>query len=370
MDWDASLSLSAEVPVIPPIDLEAEAVAVTSPVGVLDMVIYSSFESDPSVDPSSPEHAPIIISDSDSSKRPPSPDSHEATVAQWRSKVELRSSSSGSSSSPPPTPEIPSVDLTVPNLMGVRKMLTARKRVLPLSSSPSYHSTLGHPSKHSSPSPLPRKRRRLLLFSLSSYLLLPYAAVAPSNVPGLSTRDTPTPIVSDYVTPSSSLSAGPSWKRCRSPTTMVCSTAHTPGALSPVRADLLPPHKRFRGSSTASFHQGSIKDSSEASTESDIDPYILADIEADIATEAAAAAEAEADAEAENDAESGTEDTFEIGVDVVIKPEVPDDIPAPTIVERLSEHEDVIQELYNHMLEFPAQRFDDIKEKQRAQEIR
>ncbi|GKC85797.1 putative reverse transcriptase domain-containing protein, partial [Tanacetum coccineum] len=310
-------ALFAEVPVILPIDLEAEAAAVASPVGVLDM----------------------IISDSDSSERPPSPDLHKATVAQWRSKVGLRSSSSGSSSSPPPTP------------------VYHPKRVLPLPSLPSYRSTLGHLSKHSSPSPSPRKRRRLLLCSSSSDLLLPYAVVAPSDVPGPSTRDTPTPIVDVTPTP----------RRFIYPPPIRTSRDR---ALSPVRADLLPPHKRFRGSSAASFHQGSIKDSSEASTESYIDPYILADIEADIAREATAAAKAEANAKAENDAKYGTGDTVEIGVNVVIKPEVPDDIPVPTIVERLSEHEDVIQELYNHMLEFPAQRFDDIKEEQRAQEIR
>ncbi|GKG35205.1 hypothetical protein Tco_0440359, partial [Tanacetum coccineum] len=41
-----------------------------------------------------------------------------------------------------------------------------------------------------------------------------------------------------------------------------------------------------------------------------------------------------------------------------------------TILERLDEHEDVIQELYDHMLEFPAQRLADIEEELRDQEVK
>ncbi|GKD00062.1 hypothetical protein Tco_1170336, partial [Tanacetum coccineum] len=57
---------------------------------------------------------------------------------------------------------------------------------------------------------------------------------------------------SDYVTPSLCASAGPSRNRCRSSVTSVPATAHLSGALSLVRADLLPPRKRFRGSSASS----------------------------------------------------------------------------------------------------------------------
>nr|GFB60369.1 hypothetical protein [Tanacetum cinerariifolium] len=47
---------------------------------------------------------------------------------------------------------------------------------------------------------------------------------------------------------SSSLSAGPSRKRCRSPTDYVPSSTPVTGSLAPTRADLLPPCKRFRDS--------------------------------------------------------------------------------------------------------------------------
>nr|GEW37364.1 hypothetical protein [Tanacetum cinerariifolium] len=120
---DVLCALSAEVPVIPPIAPDVEEVVVASPAGVLDLVIYSSVNFDPSEDPSS-EHAPIVpstfpllssdyfetsrdYSNNDSTERPPSPDSHAAVVARWGSKVALRPSSYELSSSPS-TPVLPS----------------------------------------------------------------------------------------------------------------------------------------------------------------------------------------------------------------------------------------------------------------------
>ncbi|GJY09786.1 putative reverse transcriptase domain-containing protein, partial [Tanacetum coccineum] len=231
---------------------------------------------------------------------------------------------------------------TQPN--GVRKMLTAWKRVRPLPSLPSCHPTSRHPSYHSSPSPPPppRIRRRLLLGSSSS-------TSSSERLSPLSAAHTlpRRPQCSDYVTPSPSPSAGPSQKRCRSSTTSVPSATHTPGALSPVRADLLPHRKRFRGSSTASSPEDNIKDNLEVGSETDIDFDILADIKADIAAEAAAAVEMEVeterDDEADEDAESSARGTVKIrggnlgrvrvGGFGLAGPEVPTDIPVPTIDE-------------------------------------
>ncbi|GKF49669.1 hypothetical protein Tco_0142920, partial [Tanacetum coccineum] len=55
----------------------------------------------------------------------------------------------------------------------------------------------------------------------------------------------------------SSHSAGPSCKRCRSPVDYVSSSMPVIGSLAPTRADLLPPHKRFRDlySSEASIEE-------------------------------------------------------------------------------------------------------------------
>ncbi|GJR36112.1 hypothetical protein Tco_1211796 [Tanacetum coccineum] len=123
--YDDITALSAEVSIIPSIALEAKATVVILPACVLDLVIHSSSESDPSEDPSLLEHAPILpftspflsfdssepsrdYSSIDSSKRPSLPNSHEVAIARWRSKVALHPLSSGSSSSSLSTPVLPS----------------------------------------------------------------------------------------------------------------------------------------------------------------------------------------------------------------------------------------------------------------------
>ncbi|GJW63579.1 hypothetical protein Tco_0115463 [Tanacetum coccineum] len=84
-------------------------------------------------------------------------------------------------------------------------------------------------------------------------------------------------------------SAGPSHKRCMSPTTTMPSSI----ALSPTHVDLLLPRKRFRDSY-----------SSEDSIEEDIDADVLADIEAD-----AAAAEATTHMDVEAGVDAGIRST-------------------------------------------------------------
>ncbi|GKE53106.1 hypothetical protein Tco_1488262 [Tanacetum coccineum] len=191
---------------------------------------------------------------------------------------------------------------------------------------------------------------------------------------------------------SSSVSARLSRKRCRSLT----------ADFLLVRADLLPSCKRLRDLSSTYCHEVSVEVSTkvdiedrietgakgdiERDTESDIDSDILADIEADIVAEAAitietnVAADAVAvvegirDDEAEDDIESSDRGKVEIGIDVVIEPEVPDDIPVPIIADFESREtfeiglDVVIHELYDHMVEFPALRITYIVEEQRAQE--
>ncbi|GJX13029.1 hypothetical protein Tco_0204787, partial [Tanacetum coccineum] len=398
--------LSSEVPVIPPIAPEAEEAVVALPAGVLDMIIHSSSESDPSEDPSSPEHAPIVpstslllfsdssktfgdYSDSDSSERPPSHDPCEAAVTRWRSKVAVRLSSPELSSSSPSTLVLPStpVEATiapstaiasstaiapstvvaphqvhtspicdtkalvteispVPHVVCHRTQMTARKGVtgLRLVMTPARSAALrlsrARPSSHSSGSSS----------SSSSSSSDSSSSSSGSSSEG-SSSDTPASLP-ERLSCLSTTHSHSGTLPCRRP--QVPSPAHPSGALSPVHADCLPPLKWFRGPSATSSYEGSIEDSSEASTESDIDSDILADIEADIVADAA----------------SNAGDTINIRVDVVTKPEVPDDIHVPTIAERLSKHEDVIQELYDHMLKFPTQRLADIEEEHRAQEVR
>ncbi|GKC36408.1 hypothetical protein Tco_1048792 [Tanacetum coccineum] len=127
---------------------------------------------------------------------------------------------------------------------------------------------------------------------------------------------------------SSESSAGPSRKRCRSPTATVTSSIHAMRALVPSRADLLLPHKRFRESI-----------SPEDSVEEDIDANELADIEADATAVEVAVdkdVKAEVDAgigmevdvgvdvedEVEDEVESNDRGTIEVKVDVVLSPDL------------------------------------------------
>ncbi|GKA47417.1 putative reverse transcriptase domain-containing protein [Tanacetum coccineum] len=122
---------------------------------------------------------------------------------------------------------------------------------------------------------------------------------------------------------SSESSAGPSRKRCRSPAATVTSFIHATRALVPSRADLLPPHKRFRDSI-----------SPEDSVEEDIDTDVLEDIEADtmadevvVDRDVEAGVDADIDMEVdaridvedevEGEVESSDRGTMEVGVDVV-----------------------------------------------------
>ncbi|GJY71023.1 hypothetical protein Tco_0474726 [Tanacetum coccineum] len=86
-------------------------------------------------------------------------------------------------------------------------------------------------------------------------------------------------------------------------------------ALSPARADLLPPRKRIRGFSVASSLEGSSKGSMEA----------IADDEIRVETEV----RLKRDDEAKDEAESSARVTIEIGVDRVVEPEMPADNLVP-----------------------------------------
>ncbi|GJU91309.1 hypothetical protein Tco_1303732 [Tanacetum coccineum] len=276
---------AAEIHIIPLIASEAGVTVVTSPVGVLDLITYSSTDSDSSEDPSSPEHAtttpatsPFLcsfdssetsgdFSNRGSLERPPLLDSHETIVARWRSRVALRSSSSSSAHA------LPSIIITSP----------APCRIVP--APPRVHSLpsripANHRRFHSSSSSPPRKRRRTSSCSSLSEGSSSYSSTS------LSERSS-----HSVTTHSPSTSTGPSRKRCWSLATFVTSTTHTPRALSPVRADLLPPHKRIRGSSAALSPEDTIEESLEVGSKTNIDSDIKADIEANIAAEAAAAIE-------------------------------------------------------------------------------
>ncbi|GKF49177.1 hypothetical protein Tco_0142428, partial [Tanacetum coccineum] len=75
-----------------------------------------------------------------------------------------------------------------------------------------------------------------------------------------------------------------------------------------------------------------------------------------------------ADVEANNEAgtevgiEDGVGDTIEIVVDVIAKPDTSSTLPVPSVVERLDKHEEVIQGMYDNLLEMPSQIIEEIED--------
>ncbi|GJR37581.1 reverse transcriptase domain-containing protein [Tanacetum coccineum] len=315
---------ATKIPIILPRAPEAGVIVVASPAGVLDLITYSSTDSDSSKDPPAPEHAPSApatspflhssdssetskdSADSGSHERPPPLDSHGATVAWWRSRVALRSSSPSSPTHVLPTTAIAShascrIVPTPPGVPFPARILANRRRFDSSSSSP------------------PRKRRR------TSSCLSSSKGSSPDLSTSLSERSS-----HSVTTHSPSSSTRPSRKRCRSPTTLVTLATPTPGAL--------------------------LHESLEVASEEDIDSDVMADIEVDIAAEATSA------------------DEIKLRLRV-FKPEIPTDSLVPTSGEESREDFEigldvVIQELYDHMEEIPAQRIANIKKEQRAREIR
>ncbi|GJT46176.1 hypothetical protein Tco_0954891 [Tanacetum coccineum] len=181
---------------------------------------------------------------------------------------------------------------------------------------------------------------------------------------------------SSAVDSSSESSAGPSRKRCRSTAATVTSSIHATRALVPSRADLLPPCKRFRDSI-----------SPEDSVEEDIDTDVLEDIKADatavkvavdrdVVTRVDAGIDMEVDVgvdvedEVEDEVESSDRGTMEVGVDVAAGIDIPDGILMPDVVKRLEQVEEGLQNIYEHVIEIPLQRIEDIKTRQRELESR
>ncbi|GJZ06393.1 putative reverse transcriptase domain-containing protein [Tanacetum coccineum] len=265
--------IPAKIPVIPPVSPEVEAARVASPAGP------DLGQDRLGQDPPAPVTSPCLHS-SDSSKT---------------SRDSATSGSLERPSSQDPYEEIPLGRPYRAQPNEVHKMLTVRKRVLALPSGrlasryPSDHSSSDHFSSDDSSSDSPSDS--------SSGHSLPDSSFSSKG----SSFDT-----------SLTISAGPPRKRCRSFTTLVLLATPTPGALSPVRADLLPPRNRIRGSVTASDYDDYIDaDVVVAETATALEAGIR--IEADVRVEVGIGIERED--EVEEDAESRDRGTIKIGID-------------------------------------------------------
>ncbi|GKB61951.1 hypothetical protein Tco_0918137 [Tanacetum coccineum] len=166
---------------------------------------------------------------------------------------------------------------------------------------------------------------------------------------------------------SSESSARPSCKRCRSLAATMTSFIHAMRALVHSRADLLPPLKRFRDSI-----------SPEDSVEKDIDTDVLEDIEADVMDVEVAVdrdVEARVDAgidmevdvrvdvedEVEDEVKSDDIGTMKVGVDMVARIDIPDGMLMPDVVKHLEQVKEGLQDIYDHVIEIPLQRIEDIE---------
>ncbi|GJW77014.1 hypothetical protein Tco_0138696 [Tanacetum coccineum] len=345
---------STNAPVISSAAPVVETTLVASPTGLCGLVPYSGSDSDSPDEMSSPDHisllptiSPFLCTDyskaHDSSDGPPSQDPYVATVARWRSRVTSRPSSSS---------EFPIAPVTAPpgirrrsailirpgeaipfgrpyrtHLNGPRKLLTARKR----DSSPVHSSGLDASNQaHSGPStrdvspklcyPPRRAPRRSEAFRC--WCAAPVSTLYPPTTSKSSSGDS-----LERPLHSSSHSAGPSRKRCRSPVDSVPSSTPVMGSLAPTRADLLPPRKRFRDSY-----------SSEASIEEDAEVGLIetgVDMELGIGDGDDVKDHVEIDHRdvrddtEEYEADASARDTVEVGIDPMSAPIDEEEIVKP-----------------------------------------
>ncbi|GKE66662.1 hypothetical protein Tco_1520823, partial [Tanacetum coccineum] len=252
-----------EVPIVPTdpiVTPEVGAVSVVSPSRVLDLVDYSpSSDSDPSNDslppaPDLPLVSPFLCFDdkeaygeSEPAEQRPVSSSHD-TLA--------------------PLSEVPMhLLLPLPRFVDVQRLLsdpTCMETLsyhsldrhsssdLSSSSAPSNHSLSGHtpPDTTNADSSTPQRfvHRSLARTPRHSEAFRRWR-VAPLSTPyPPTTSESSLGSSSERSLDSSSLSPGPSRKRCRSPTALVPSSTHVSRSITLTPTDLLPPRKRFRDS--------------------------------------------------------------------------------------------------------------------------
>nr|GEZ40200.1 hypothetical protein [Tanacetum cinerariifolium] len=385
-------SISIEVSVAP----KVAVAVVASHAGVLELDTHSSSHPDPSESSLPPVLVTPMVSlflhsdDSESDTELPemhvSFAPHDAILARWRSRVASRPSSPSGSSSPttstseiPTAPILPAPSTNIISPIDAPPRVHRRRAILirPGQDIPVgrlYHTHPGGPCRALTA----RKSVRPLLsdrFGSTSRYSEAYHRWRSAL---LSTMYPLTTSQSSAGDSSSESSAGPSRKRCRSPTTIVTSPIPASGALVPTRVDLLPPHKRFRVSISL---EDSIEEESDADVLAAIEAYITAEeaasgIYVEVGLDAGIGIKANVRVVREYEAESGARGT--IKMDRAIEPVVADDIDEPASEDypdmvSADETREVmqmgldasLQVLYNHMQEILVGRIADIEVGQR-----
>ncbi|GKB64018.1 hypothetical protein Tco_0920204 [Tanacetum coccineum] len=222
-------------------------VYVVSPAEVLDLVDYSSSsDSDPSEDSLPPVADLPLVSPSRSSSYDTLAPLSEFPLAPIVAPPEIYRRSTTLIR---PDDAIPFGRPYRTHSNGPRRFLTTRKRVGPILA---HHSLSGHTPPDTidaDTSTPPRFVHRSLARTLRCSEALRRWKSAPLPTPYPSTTSESSLGLSfERSLDSSSLSYGPSRKRCRSPTTSVPSPTHDSRSITHTLADHLPPRKRFRDS--------------------------------------------------------------------------------------------------------------------------
>ncbi|GKA56009.1 hypothetical protein Tco_0755081 [Tanacetum coccineum] len=377
-----------------PVASKVGAATVASPAGLLKLDTHSSSKPDPSESslppiPVAPIVSPFLCSDdseleTEMPERHVSSTPHDAMVARWRSRVASRPSSPSRSSSPttstseiptapiPPAPSAtvapPTIDIPIGRLYcthpsGPCRALIARKSVRPL---PSHRLALRYTSHHLD---------HFTSGSSSNHSSYDQPSEDHSLADHTSGHPTSDQSLSRYSSPSLHLGMRLRlWLQSHVLNTCFSSTLES--SPSDSSATTLDRHSHLPPQSARP---------SRKSVEEDIDSDVLADIKADAVVDETIAMEVEAgidvgigmevdvgvDKEDEDEeAESSDRGTIEVGVDVVAGIGILGGMLMPDAVELLEQVEEVVQDIYRHVIEIPLQRVEDIETGQRQLEAK
>nr|GEW21460.1 hypothetical protein [Tanacetum cinerariifolium] len=316
-----------------------ETTIIASPTGLCGLVPYLDSDSDSSDEMASPGYITLLPATlsflftnssedsdpseaSDSSKAPPSQDLYVTTVARWRSRVTTRSSSPSDFPIAPVTalPETcqraailirlgEAIPLgrpyhTRPNRQ--RRVMTARKRV----------------------GPLLARRLAWRRVSPRSSEHRPSSSISPTDSLPVDSLKSSSGDSSERPLHSSSHSARPSRKRCRSLTDYVPSSTPVTVSLTPTHADLLSPCKRFRDSYLS---ETSMKEDTEIDTTETKDGRELDIVDRKDARDRVKIDPRDVKDETEEyEADTSVGDTVEVGIDLMSAPVADEESEEPT----------------------------------------
>ncbi|GJS74924.1 hypothetical protein Tco_0724805 [Tanacetum coccineum] len=256
-----------------------------------------------------PAISPFLCTDSseapDSSDGPLSQDPYVATITRWRSRVITRPSSSS---------EFPIAHVTAPPEIRRRSFpgLYAPDQAHSGSSTRDVPPRLCYPPRRA-----PRRSE-----AFHHWCAAPLSTLYPPTTSESSSGDS-----SERPLHSSSHSAGPSRKRCRSPVDSVPSSTPVMGSLAPTRADLLPPRKRFRDSYSS---EASIEEDTEIDPiETEVDMELGIGDGDDVRDHVEIDPRDVRDDTEEYEANTSAGDTVEVGIDPMSAPIIEEEIVEP-----------------------------------------